>query len=543
MCSIKKFAMSGWAEALSRSRSREAFGDNSVHTTSEPTPPHPEPEAASLSVDAELRDEAPAPDEPVHPKPRLTAGPAVAVPTAETVQADSAQTEAAHADSHHESALLDTKLKGFAESTTVVEKSAEPSIVAPPAAGSVTPPAAEIAAPPVAGRPAVRPLVAHRLLAERPAPKLHPRVAERLFEPKLVDPAQAAQPLKAELVAEPVLETPVAMPVVGEQWRSAGPVDENGLPIPEPPLSLLGHALWHARNSMSAGVVSALVHFGLMIWLGSIAYQTAKQVEKQPELQATLPPPKFIELPKVETVEIKMIAQTPSAVASKGSGAGSAGASGGHGGGNVGGFNVAPLKVAAADLVASGGSGFGTDKAFGESMMGEVGELKESEATFFGVKASGRNFVFVVDTSGSMSINDRYLRCRAELLRSIGALKYGQKYFVIFFNSQTFAMPENKLVDARPAQITKTQEWCKLAVPSSGTEPWDGLARALRMKPDAIYLLTDGDFDPMVVQRVANAQPQTKKIPIHTICFESLQGSINLETIAKLTNGTYMFVP
>ena len=515
-------------------RPLESFGENTVHTTPQPTPPHSESEGSPLPVDAEPRDAAPEPDEPVHPKPRMTA------PPAESVQA-----EAAHAESQRDSALLDTKLKGLSESTTVVEKSAEPPIVAAAAA--------ESAAPPVAGRPAARPLVAHRLLAERPAPKLHPRVAERLFEPTLVGQSYAAQshaaePLKAELVAEPlsaeiVVEGPVAMPVVGEQWRSPGRVDENGLPIPEPPLSLLGHALWHARNSMSAGVVSGLVHFGLMIWLGSIAYQSAKQVVKQPALEASLPAPAFIEPPKVDVVEVKMIAQIPSAVASKGSGAGSAGASGGHGGGEVGGFNVAPLKVAAADLVASGGSGFGTDNAFGESMMGEIGELKEAEATFFGVKATGRNFVFVVDTSGSMSINDRYLRCRAELLRSIGALKYGQKYFVIFFNSQTFVMPENKLVDARPAQITKTQEWCKLAVPSAGTEPWDGLARALRMKPDAIYLLTDGDFDPMVVQRVANAQPQTKKIPIHTICFESLQGSINLETIAKLTNGTYMFVP
>jgi len=151
--------------------------------------------------------------------------------------------------------------------------------------------------------------------------------------------------------------------------------------------------------------------------------------------------------------------------------------------------------------------------------------------------------VFVVDTSGSMSKNQRYLRCREELLRSIGALKYQQKYFVVFFNHTTFAMPERKLVDARPSQITKTQEWCKLAVPAGGTDPGDGLMMALRMKPDAIYLLTDGDFDPAIADRLALAQPQTKKIPVHTICFESLSGAPVMEAIAKLTGATYLYVP
>jgi hypothetical protein len=66
---------------------------------------------------------------------------------------------------------------------------------------------------------------------------------------------------------------------------------------------------------------------------------------------------------------------------------------------------------------------------------------------------------------------------------------------------------------------------------------------AIRMKPDAIYLLTDGEFDTGVIEKVIAAQPQSKKIPIHTIAFESQAGEATLQTISRVTGGTYRHVP
>lgn len=438
----------------------------------------------------------------------------------------------------------------------VAESIAEEPAHPKPRASVVEPAAAAVAQPiPVTQSIPVAKAIPQPVLIAKPVPVA--KAIAQLAEPVVAAPAAA--PVAQVAVAQVAGSQSYVAQVAGAQSTIAQPVVEHnsiaqvtltreaahGDGQPVVPLTLLTSWLWHIRNLLAASTTSMIVHVCILVVLGSVMLNVPKKPKTDPPLEFSIAiaVPKKVEPPKVEAVVIKPIAQVKSTVASKGSGAGSQGEKGGVGGGKLGGLKLSPIKIDAADKMATGGTGFGTDKAYGDSMLGEVGELKDASATFFGVKATGRNFVFVVDTSGSMTRNDRYLRCRQELLRSIGALKVGQKYFVVFFNHTTFAMPEHKLVEARPAQITKTQDWCKLALPAGGTEPWDGVAMALRMKPDAIYLLTDGDFDPAVVDRINVAQPQTKKIPIHTICFESISGAVLLEAIAKITNGTYLYVP
>jgi hypothetical protein len=491
-------------------------------TTSSTSPPSSELDRSAF------RAVPPTDDEPVHPKPRNLAP--VEQPAASTddiVAAAPAVTEPT-ADGH----VADGHVAG----DTVVASSAVGSNAAAPHVVEPTPvaaPAAPPAEPALRARPVVR--------------------AERLASPVLV--AKVVPVAKAIPTAEPVVESqpaPVAMTVAAPTTivaiASAKSTTVDDLDPSLVPLTALGRGLWHIRNFLIATNVSMLVHAAILIALGSIVHHSpAKPKLKQPPLEFAIETAivKKPEPPKIETIVIAPVAKEPNKKASQGSGAGSDGSQGGSGGGDFGGLNLNPIKIDTVAKLTTGGSGLGTDKAYGNDMLAEVGEAldpKDAKADFFGVEAKGRNFVFVVDTSGSMSTNNRYERCRAELLRSVGALKYGQKYFVVFFNHTTFAMPERKLVDARPAQITKTQEWCKLAVPSGGTDPADGLMMALKLKPDAIYLLTDGDFDPAVVQRLNHAQPQTKKIPIHTICFESVSGAPVMEAIAKLTGATYQYI-
>lgn len=307
----------------------------------------------------------------------------------------------------------------------------------------------------------------------------------------------------------------------------------------------LGEWLWHMRRGLTAGFASGLTHFVLLIVLGAFVTAEVKHVEPPlPPLEVAVVNP---ERPRIDPpVVAKIEAKTPqvkSTANSVGSGSGSAGSGGGRGGGVFGGLQVAVVAPRIPAAAAAGGTGFGTDKAYGDHMLGEVGELK-TEATFFGVKADGKKFCYVVDTSGSMAKNDRYLRCRDELIRSVRGLGYGQKYFIVFFNTQTFPMPERKLVDVKPKQMETTVRWILGAVPAGFTEPWDGLAMALRQKPDAIYLLTDGEFSEAVLQKIIAAQPsESKKIPIHTIAFESTEGEKTLQTIARVTGGKYIYVP
>jgi hypothetical protein len=355
-----------------------------------------------------------------------------------------------------------------------------------------------------------------------------------------VDDGAASASLKAEVVAE------ATTPAEPESTASA---ESSATSMSSSWFMTAGMALWQLRLALLSGSLSATAHFAAVVALAVLHAPPPLYNRKPPplpleavvlhEAQTVEVLPQFLEQPKLH-IETVVPSNAPQDAIAKGSG--SVGSGGGSGGGVSGGLQLAGLTVGPVNTT-SGGTGFGTDDAFGTHMMGEVGELADPSATFFGVKADGRKFAFVVDTSGSMAQNNRYLRCRMELLRSLASMQYGQQYFVTFFNHTVFSMPEHKLVDARPSQLKKTQEWVVGAVPLGGTEPWPGLMLALRLQPDAIYLLTDGQFSEDVIEKVIRAQPETKKIPIHTIAFESPQGALLLERISRVTGGQHTFVP
>lgn len=384
-----------------------------------------------------------------------------------------------------------------------------------------------LGATPVASSPAVQAEPVH------PVPG-HPVPAHPV-------PMPAAAPSPPVYVAEVVYDAPVA----------SASVTAHVVPHLQPgrEASVASFALaawlWHVRYTLTAAAISGATHCVALVALGVVMLDAEPPKELPPPLEVSIPVQKLLD--KVEPPVVTALeADKPSVRSdgrSTGGGAGSSGAAGGRGGGLIGGIQVAALTPNAPQTTNSGGTGFGIDRAYGSDMLGEVGEMKK-DATFFGVKAEGRSFAFVVDTSGSMGINNRYLRCRAELLRAVKELGHKQKYFIVFFNHQTYAMPERKLVEASSPQMKKTMQWIAGAMPLGSTEPWEGVAQALKLKPDAIFLLTDGEFSPDVVRKIVGAQPDGKKrIPIHTIGFESQAGEVTLQTIARETGGKYLYVP
>ncbi|MEC9093352.1 MAG: hypothetical protein VX438_11635, partial [Planctomycetota bacterium] len=59
-----------------------------------------------------------------------------------------------------------------------------------------------------------------------------------------------------------------------------------------------------------------------------------------------------------------------------------------------------------------------------------------NQAQFFGIQAKGKNFVFIVDSSSSMS-GARWKNAVQELRSSLFSLQQNQKFYVIFFDHQT----------------------------------------------------------------------------------------------------------
>lgn len=194
----------------------------------------------------------------------------------------------------------------------------------------------------------------------------------------------------------------------------------------------------------------------------------------------------------------------------------------------------------------SDGLGRGSGKGLGGGQKGE-GSSGKAATEFFGIGGYGQSFVYVVDCSGSMNQNGKFERARYELLQSIEQLSKDQSYFVIFYNHEAHPMDGNHLVMATPAHITETTHWVNYFEAEGGTEPLPALLFALSMHPDAIYFLSDGQFDPNTIQEMRlrnrpNNRLKTRQIPIHTIAFYDRFAAGLMRAIARNSGGEFKFV-
>lgn len=180
--------------------------------------------------------------------------------------------------------------------------------------------------------------------------------------------------------------------------------------------------------------------------------------------------------------------------------------------------------------------------ASGESGDGKV-KYFIGGGSFFGIRAQGNRFVYVVDCSGSMK-GARLSIAKKELRRSINELGSEQSFSVYFFANDSFPMfypqPNPTPLVASPENKQKVIRWIDNFDESGGTEPEDSLLEALQLEPDAIYLLTDGEFSNSTVNTVSRANSESKVI--HTIGFRSRSGEPLLKELAERNRGIYRFV-
>ncbi len=165
-----------------------------------------------------------------------------------------------------------------------------------------------------------------------------------------------------------------------------------------------------------------------------------------------------------------------------------------------------------------------------------------SRARFFGVSARGRFFVYVLDHSESMVDEGRIARATIELRRSVAALQEPQQFEVIFYNDEATAMPGGPIPrTADRANKEKLRAWLGTIDPDGGTSPRKAVLQALALRPDAVFLLSDGDFPEGTVEAIARGNP--RKVPIHCIDLAGGLAGDALPRIAKESGGRYASRP
>ncbi len=334
-----------------------------------------------------------------------------------------------------------------------------------------------------------------------------------------------------------VAPPPVAVPPLPHVHTRANPL-----------LRLL--AALRMRIAVPAWLVSLVVHLTALIVLGlwmlperNNQPQTLIVAISQPESEALEALPEIIFTPPPETYEAVAIDAPATSLTELQTTAEAAAAS--AGGANA----IDDLAFEAAnpsDILGSGGAAMRT-----------IGSGAAYSAEFFGVKAKGRRFVFIVDASGSMQ-GERFMHAKEELMYAIRRLDKSQSFYVIFFNSNTYRMfadndtaPAEYPIAATTSNIRKLAQWLKGIEAQTQTNPRQAVQYALEMRPDAIYILSDGEFtdggmtEQFLAQENVIDDPvdgMRPRVVIHTIGFHSKSGETALQSIAKTYGGIYRFV-
>jgi hypothetical protein len=216
---------------------------------------------------------------------------------------------------------------------------------------------------------------------------------------------------------------------------------------------------------------------------------------------------------------------------------------------------VAPAPPTTSDFLSSSSS------AMSSSMMKSLKSDSKVKTQFCGVEGGGNHFVYIVDSSGSM--RDGFQSARTELLASIDQLKPDQRFYVIFFDSEPDFMRITNPDEDEPASVMATPEnkqklrrWAMTIQQGAGRHPTALLPFVLKMRPDVIFLLSDGEFPDSVGEllksenKMENLFGESGPISIvHTIRYHGLEGETGRKAeatmiqIAKENGGQYRHVP
>jgi hypothetical protein len=134
----------------------------------------------------------------------------------------------------------------------------------------------------------------------------------------------------------------------------------------------------------------------------------------------------------------------------------------------------------------------------------------------------------------------RFQRLQEELIGFINRLEPSQSFFVIFFDEQTIPMPAEGMVPATEANKLRYLNWVRNLTPDGRTDPRVAIKMAMKLAPEQIFFLSDGELDP-------NFQKQILKHPAGKWALNSysfgLHGGEFMRVLAEKHGGQYTFIP
>lgn len=247
---------------------------------------------------------------------------------------------------------------------------------------------------------------------------------------------------------------------------------------------------------------------------------------------------------------------------------------------------VSDVTMASVDSAGFGMGDATLGMSFGSSF--DLGSAGGSSAMFFGSKATGKRFLFVLDASRSMKPNQVKLR-NEELERTLKSLR-GVDYQVILFaggayfadkgwgiapkggpaqfGPEKFTSPDGdyefkstslfqftlvgdeddfpapKWKSANSVNIARSIERVETSELFSGTD-WDNalrIAHLMKPPPDVIFFMSDGLDREMDASEIVRNSKKYGAPKINSVAMQTKDGAEGFSTIARRTGGSYTIV-
>jgi hypothetical protein len=187
-----------------------------------------------------------------------------------------------------------------------------------------------------------------------------------------------------------------------------------------------------------------------------------------------------------------------------------------------------------------GGAGAGDGIGIGDGSGGSGG----GGTKFFGVEARGMRFAYIVDVSGSME-GEKIAYLRDQLATSINGIIDTGSYFVVAFSTDVMPLhPAIRWMDASTKNKRESGALINRLRAGGGTEPGGAfqMVFGMRPKPDAIYFMTDGQFDAGVAETIARVNKGAARVPVHCISLIDDSSADLMRRIARDSGGTYTHI-
>jgi hypothetical protein len=171
-----------------------------------------------------------------------------------------------------------------------------------------------------------------------------------------------------------------------------------------------------------------------------------------------------------------------------------------------------------------------------------------AQLSLFGAAAEGRSFVFVIDRSQSMGGSGlgAIQAAAGELKAQLGRLTNEQTFQVVAYNQSALSFSESGLIPASEQNKQRLVQFVEDIAAYGQTEHTRGLLAALRLRPEVIFLLTDGGDPVMKLDDLRVVREASRgRTSIHCLHFgrgKPEAGENFMQRLAAENRGSYAYI-